>query len=71
MEIFYPPFWYNFKAKPRIVRAPDLLQYKESFFVSYEGSSSSVQVICLTIPVIIRSRIDISQSSKWKYGCRQ
>ena len=48
MEIFYPPFWYDFEAKPQIVTAPDLLQYGESFTVNYEGSSSSVQVRCLT-----------------------
>jgi len=37
MEIFYPPFWYDFSNKPSITAAPSEIGYGHSFSVSYSG----------------------------------
>ena len=37
MEIFYPPFWYDFANKPKIIAAPSEVQYGVTFSVSYSG----------------------------------
>ena len=48
MEIFYPPFWYNFSAKPKILSAPSEVQYGAQFTVKYTGlQDPNVQVIQL------------------------
>ena len=37
MEIFYPPFWYDFVNKPNITAAPREIGYGQGFAVSYAG----------------------------------
>ena len=41
MEIFYPPFWFDFANKPSITIAPSDMQYNTSLNVSYTGVNVS------------------------------
>ena len=41
MEIFYPPFWFDFVNKPSITIAPTDMQYNTSLNVSYTGVNVS------------------------------
>ncbi|GAX79179.1 hypothetical protein CEUSTIGMA_g6619.t1 [Chlamydomonas eustigma] len=36
-EIFYPPFWYDFKSKPLILSWPQEVTYGQTFNVTYTG----------------------------------
>ena len=37
-EIFYPPAYYDFDNKPRILSAPATVDYGQEFVVSYAGN---------------------------------
>lgn len=41
MEIFYPPFWFDFANKPIITSAPSDIQYNTEFNVVYTGVNVS------------------------------
>ena len=42
MEIFYPPFWFDFANKPQIKSAPSSVNYNAAFTVIYTGKVRSM-----------------------------
>eukprot|EP00798_Chlamydomonas_sp_ICE-L_P026983 gene26984-8998_t len=51
MEIFYPPSWYDFDAKPKIVSAPTTITYGEKFLVAYAGELSEYGTVTRAVLV--------------------
>eukprot|EP00798_Chlamydomonas_sp_ICE-L_P026982 gene26982-8995_t len=51
MEIFYPPGWYDFDAKPKIESAPTTITYGENFLVAYAGQQSEYGTVTRAVLV--------------------
>ena len=69
MEIFYPPFWFQFAAKPKIVTAPSQVTYGEQFTVTYTGLQTPNMAVSRTAAVQMLDCIQATISTNYILNC--